>query len=314
MHYLSQRGLQAFQATYMTGSISAAAQSMNLSQPAVSRLLKDLENDLGFSLFFRVRGRLQRTPEGTAFFEEVRRSFIGLERLRVAARNIRNGHRFRLVVNALPALAATCLPRIAAAFMAEHPDTTITLQPMPSHHIVQGVIDREHSLGIVLTQSFPSGIRVLQNFRWPAMCILPAGHELVDRDVIYPADFEGQTLIRIVPGTQIGDQTTRMLDNHDVSCRTMIECNLTHFAQKLVKEGVGLAIVDLLTAAEHAREGGKICHLGTPIHFSMSFICHADSELSAMETSFLNAISHYLEALPEQLRRHTPQSGRPTEA
>ena len=78
---LGQRGLQAFRSTMLTGSVSAAAGSMNLSQPAVSRLLKDLEQTVGFRLFDRIQGRLRPTPEALLLFEEVQRSFIGLDRI-----------------------------------------------------------------------------------------------------------------------------------------------------------------------------------------------------------------------------------------
>src|SRR3712207_770227 len=103
---LSQRSLQAFRLTVLTGSVSAAAETMGRTQPAVSRLLKELEEDVGFRLFDRVKGRLQPTSEARLFFEEVQRSFIGLDRIASIAGEIRRGRRGTLAIASLPAAAS----------------------------------------------------------------------------------------------------------------------------------------------------------------------------------------------------------------
>ena len=88
---MNLRQLEAFAAVMKTGSITQAAQSMHLSQPAVSKLIGDLEHALGFDLFIRARGSaLTVTPEAEYFFHEVERSFIGIDALKQAARDIRN--------------------------------------------------------------------------------------------------------------------------------------------------------------------------------------------------------------------------------
>lgn len=60
---LSDRQLQAFQQVMDCGSVSGAARRMLIAQPGVTRLLKQLEHDVGFTLFERRRGRLVPTPK-----------------------------------------------------------------------------------------------------------------------------------------------------------------------------------------------------------------------------------------------------------
>ena len=65
------RHIEIFQAIRQTGSISAAAQLLHVSQPAVTKVLQHAEQQLGFPLFLRVRGKLQVTPEALELEREV---------------------------------------------------------------------------------------------------------------------------------------------------------------------------------------------------------------------------------------------------
>jgi DNA-binding transcriptional LysR family regulator len=73
MKSINLRQLEAFRAVMLTKSITRAAEMLFVSQPAVSRLISDLESTVEFDLFQRVKKRLIPTPEGEALFEEVER-------------------------------------------------------------------------------------------------------------------------------------------------------------------------------------------------------------------------------------------------
>ena len=112
---MNLRHLEAFRAVMLSGSVTHAAQSLNLSQPAVSKMLAELEHQLGFQLFQRSRGSaLTVTPEADAFYYEVERSFSGIAALKRVAEDIRNMATGTLRIAALPALAVSFLPRVIA--------------------------------------------------------------------------------------------------------------------------------------------------------------------------------------------------------
>jgi DNA-binding transcriptional LysR family regulator len=84
------RQLEIYRAVMMSGSASRASELLEITQPAVSRSIAELEASMGFSLFDRVRGRLVPTPEGQMFFTDVVASFVGLDTLRASAARIRD--------------------------------------------------------------------------------------------------------------------------------------------------------------------------------------------------------------------------------
>ncbi|MEX1058243.1 MAG: LysR family transcriptional regulator, partial [Natronospirillum sp.] len=87
---MNLRHLEAFHAVMISGSTVRAAELMQVTQPAISRSVAELEAAVGFSLFDRIRGRLIPTSEGQMFFREVNESYKGLDRLRSTAASIRD--------------------------------------------------------------------------------------------------------------------------------------------------------------------------------------------------------------------------------
>ena len=146
---MNLRHLEAFRAVMLSGSVTQAAQSLNLSQPAVSKMLAELEHQLGFQLFLRSRGSaLTVTPEADAFFYEVERSFSGIAALKRVAEDIRNMATGTLRIAALPALAVSFLPRVIAAFRETHPGVTVQLQTRSSSTVRQWMANQQFDIGL----------------------------------------------------------------------------------------------------------------------------------------------------------------------
>ncbi len=86
---LNLRQIEAFRAAFQTGSMTAAGDLMGITQPAISRLIRDLEAEIAIRLFDRTGGRITPTPDAVALFREVERSFHGLDRISRAAAELR---------------------------------------------------------------------------------------------------------------------------------------------------------------------------------------------------------------------------------
>ena len=121
------RQLEAFRALILRQTVTRAADMLHISQPAVTRLINDLEADVGFSLFDRINGRLNPTPEALVLFEEVERSFAGIDRIAQTAEQIKSLRRGSLHIAGAPALALEFLPTTLTGFMREHPGISTTL-------------------------------------------------------------------------------------------------------------------------------------------------------------------------------------------
>ena len=96
------RHIEVFNAVMLTGTVSAAARQMNVTQPAVSRILAHAELQLGYPLFTRQRNRLAPTPEAQALYPEVQRLMSQLESVRRLSLALRSGEGGTLRVMVVP--------------------------------------------------------------------------------------------------------------------------------------------------------------------------------------------------------------------
>src|SRR5258708_30341288 len=175
------RQIEAFRSLIMMGTSVGAARALHVTKAAISRLIADLEADLGFSLFSRVGGRLNPTNAGLRFYKSVEENFLGLERLKQVAEIIRDEASEGLTVACLPVLASTLLPPILADFVVRHPVAPIRVASVKVPEVL--TILQNHKADVAISQAFASvaGIEVEKLLHARAQCAMPASHRLAKK-------------------------------------------------------------------------------------------------------------------------------------
>lgn len=253
---MNLRQLEAFRAVMTSGSITSAAHTMHLSQPAVSKLIADLEHAIGFKLFVRSKGSaLTVTPEAEFFFHEVERSFIGIEGLKRTAANIRNLATGNLQIASLPALSFNFLPRVISGFHKHHPGVSVRLYTFSSSTVRQWLANQQFDVGLATRAHEIAGVSSTTFLRSVGACVLPPGHRLADHDVIEPADLAGEPFISLMSGDQTRRQIDRVFDNAGVDRTLIVETQYAMTVCSLVMQGVGCSIVNPAAAADFVAQG-----------------------------------------------------------
>lgn len=132
------RHLDAFSAIARARSFKTAAEQLNLTQPAISKTLKELEEILGVVVMERSRAGVSLTPQGEIFLQFAEQSTAAL---RHGLRSIQatGATAGRLKIGALPSVASSLLPRAVLAFVAKSPDTLVEIQEGPHHDLTGGL-------------------------------------------------------------------------------------------------------------------------------------------------------------------------------
>ncbi|MEO7068765.1 MAG: LysR substrate-binding domain-containing protein, partial [Rhodanobacter sp.] len=203
------RTLEAFREIIQLGSVTAAAHSLSLSQPAVSRLLAQFEAELDFKLFHRSKGRLVPTSQALLLFEEVDLALQGIERVSVLAGDIRQTNVGQLRVVAPPSFAEGPLVKLVATFLAKHPKIHITIDSRTRPTVINLVATRTADCGFGKLPLDHPGIRLRPLIISPTVCVLPPLHrlatgkraigakELIDEPLIMVGHRSGDTRARI---------------------------------------------------------------------------------------------------------------------
>ncbi len=254
---LQHRQLEAFRALVDTGSVTDAAKRINVTQPAASRLISDLEHSVGYQLFLREKKRLYPTPEALALYEEVNRSFIGIDTIAEAARDIGNFRRGSLRLVSLPAMALSFLPRIIAKFCQDRPDISVSMQIEGSPRVIQCVASQQYDFGLAELGTEHPGVTTKVLHDAPLVAVLPLGHELLSREILTPKDFEGQSFVSLGRDNPRREQLDALFVAYNVTRKVQIEAQLSMALGNMVASGAGLSIIDKITACD-LRDHGLI--------------------------------------------------------
>lgn len=281
---LSQRALEAFHAVMTNGSVSGAATALSVSQPAISRLLRNLETGTGLVLFTRLGNRIVPTDAARALVVEIERSFVGLSAIEVAARQIARGLYGAVTVAAMPALSTTVLPDIISrldAQMLSDDATSIEIQTARSHNVIRMVARQQAALGFVAPLGDTPEIAVLAQDEFAYRCIMARDHPLADRQRIKLADLSDQPFVTYSVNTASGQKLERLFANLAVPPRMRVRAHLSSVVSALALRGAGLAVVDPFTACDHQSRGGISLPIDIDARFGVTIIKPRGVALSA---------------------------------
>lgn len=238
------RMLAAFRAVMSAGSVTEASAALGRSQPAVSRAIADLEAHVGYPLFDRVNRRMVPTDEAVLLHEEVERAFQSLDYVDEAARMIGARRGASLHVTAMPAIALSVLPLVAERLSEERPDLRMNLEVRSSGWVLQSVLHRQCDVGLSGMPLRNPGLSIAFVASSPAVCVLPRGHALADREAIEPADLRGERFISLGTQYRLRQQVDHAFREAGVERLLRIETQLSEMACLLVERGLGVAVVD----------------------------------------------------------------------
>jgi DNA-binding transcriptional LysR family regulator len=255
MGRINSRQVEAFRAVMLTGSVTEAAKLIAVTQPAVSRLLRDFQALLKMELFERRGTGLVPTAAATALYTEVERSFVGLERITAAAEEIRGRRTGTLRVAALPALSNGYLPRLAGHFLKERPNLNLAFFGVISPIVVDWVLNNQCDVGFAEVPIAHSGLPIQRLPTLPRVAVLPAGHRLAAKDVLEPRDFEGETFVSLSAGSSGRHLIDQAFNRDDVRRVLRVETALSEIMCGMVSSGLGVAICDPFTAQEFSTRG-----------------------------------------------------------
>ncbi len=241
---LTIRHFEMLRALITHGSITAAAEALCLTQPAVTKLLASLEEELGIVLFERTARGIIPTPETETLGPLVNKLLDNTFSIQRAAWDLREGNRGSLTIVTNPALSTGFIPSIISNFVRQRPKTKISLRISPARLIPQLVSSNQVDLGVVLFPEPDSNTEVYSLPAGKLVCILPRDHPLSAKSQISPHDLQSQNFISFHPFVNYGRMIMRMFEDAQVRYTPVVEVETCSSACGLVRAGVGVGIID----------------------------------------------------------------------
>lgn len=277
-----RRELALLRAMYRHGTVTAAAASINMTQPAASALLRDMELRLGFALFTRENRRLRLTSQGRTLIPEVLNALAGIEAADQLASDIRRGALTRLTVGAVPIATSSLLPAALAGVRRDYPGVVVTVRAGTALEIIEMAVDHRVDLGIIVGP--PADQQRVASRKLATLNLYAVMR--IDHPCAQSPQLSLETVARtgpIVLATALpaGRATRQAFEERGLPYQPIIEVAQSSAACALAAEGLGVAIVESLGARYAERRGLAAHYLLAPADLALTMVWSRDRAMSA---------------------------------
>lgn len=298
---ISIRQLEALREVIRTGSISEAARALHRSQPAVSTLIANLEEELGMPLFERHRSRLIRKPEARHFYAEAEAI---LERLARATRTMKDFATLqegRLRIACMPASSQFVMPRLVADFVRDKPNVKVSLMMRASMIIEEWIASQQYDVGLAETPAPNKALDIIP-FELRCVCALRSDDPLAEKSVITPEDLDNQPLATLQEEHPNLLATVEAFASAGMRFNSRFELRNFQPALKLVEEGLCYCICDPMTASSYSdykRDNPELTFrpFAPAIYLSVSILRPAQRASSLLADAFTEEMKTALEEI-----------------
>jgi len=239
------KALRYFVATAQAGSITQAARELRVAQPAVSRQIRKLEDELGVRLLVRTAQGISLTRQGEHLLERAAPLIQVLNRTRSEIRDWSREPSGPVSVALMPAVGSLVAPPLVARLRAEYPKVQLTLTEGLSTTIRDGVLDGQFDLGLFHAEKQIPTLAITHLLNEPMFLIGP-GH--TGKDIGRPTrSVTLKTLGKVPlllpgPGHSLRRMIDRLAEDHGIALDIRESVDSTSIIKRLVAAGLGYTV------------------------------------------------------------------------
>ena len=311
------RDIEIFRAVMIAGSATRAGKVLGLSQPAVSMALQRLERQAGVALFVRTGARLIPTQEAEFLLDDVKQHFFGMDQIQHRLMTLRHCGAGRVRIASFPGLGAGFLSRVLARLTAERERTLVSLEVMVSSEVRALALRGEIELGMVADSVSVSGLEHALFARYFGVVACPVGHPLASCSVITPQQLALYPFVALKPDDISSERLNAICCASGVTLQTVVESSYTFNLCELVRSGVGIAVVNPVTAVDYLHAGLVFRQFSERLDFAAFTVWPAGQTHSPFVRAMLVEMRKCLEAdmqtLAEAMAATRPAASRPIE-
>jgi len=293
---MNSRQLEVFWAVMTTGSVTDAAKLLHVSAPAVSRVLTHLEQSIGFPLFDRTKGRLYPTAESRGLMRAVDRVHDGIHQVEALVHDMAQRKHGLLSIASSLGIGQELVPRAIAAVHQRLPNLRIRFIRLGHEALKQQILEGHSDIGIsTLPMEHPQFISqvIAQS---ALVCVCARDHPLTERDRVSADDLKDFALVGYLPDTPMAKRVQALFVACGGKPPSMIEVDSPSAAYTLVRQGVGVALVDQFSLQSYANAYFHVMLVDGSQRIAANLVTMRGCPLSQAATLFIACLKESLRA------------------
>jgi len=280
--------LRYFVAVAEERHFTKAARGLHVAQPSVSRAIRVLEEELGTSLFHRMKGNVALTPAGETLLPWARRVLADVDGATGEVRELADLRRGRLAVGATPSLTITLLPPALAKFHSAYPGIDLVLQEAGSRDLVRELEQGALDVALVILPVSHETLETSPLLREELVVAVAPDHALASRRTIPIADLKGVPLVMFRDGYDLRAATVAACRRAGFEPLFALEGGEMDGVLRLAAAGLGVAVVPSLVIDPAGPL--KAVRLAEPLTRTIGFANRKDRHLSRAGREFVQTV------------------------
>jgi DNA-binding transcriptional LysR family regulator len=281
--------LRIFQAVAETRSFTRAAEVVHLTQPGISKHIRQMEEYYGTLLFDRLGKKVALTHAGEILAEatqEIMASVTAAEQRIEELKGLRGG---RLVIGASFALGIYLLPGVLAAFRKRYPAVEVTVDISLSAKIMAKILANKLDLGLVNQDTHDPRLHARQFMTDDLFVIIPRHHRWAKKKRIRPQELLGETFIVAARGAGVRAVIEERLKEKGIVLTNVVDFGNVEGVKRAVEAGLGVSIQPQSVVQRELSAGSLtgVSLAGLDAKLGRFYICRKDKHLSNAAKAFL---------------------------
>jgi Transcriptional regulator len=288
---LNFRQIEMLWTVVTAGSISAAARQLDVTQPAISRMLAQTEAQVGIELFERVRGRLRPTKALNDLLPEIERAQKALQRVNDMTRAMADARGGVLKVSSNPSLGTHVMPLALAAFHRRYPETFLRFYTDTTiQEIAEKLLSGEVDVAVVSIPAEHPFLSSQEICGGRLAVVVPAGSELARRRALTLQELARHPQIVVGERLHFGMLAANAFARAGLTPRVMADVPTSHLACAMVNTGMGYAIVDEFSVRHNIWPHVKVVPLEEELSLCMRLVHAVDRPLPEVAKRFAQVL------------------------
>ena len=306
---ITLRRIRSFIVVAELGGFRRAADELSISQPALSAHIAELEAELGIVLFRRTTRQVRLTEMGEEFLARVKRPLGDLESLILEVKERAAVQRGRVIVAAVPSIAANVLPQILADFMAQHPGITAHISDDRAEVIELRVQRSEVDFAIGPAFDRRRDLEFEPVVDDPFLAIFPKAHPLARRRTVTLRDVAAYPMITMRLGQNMRRVLDQAADDAGLKLRPAHEVYHHDTLAGLIEAGLGVGAMPALTVSIVRQPSLAIARIvDPPIVRQIGLIKRRGETFSPAARKFAEAVRRHLVGLADKQLTRQPRA------
>jgi len=234
--------VEAFVQVARLGTISAAAEALFVTQPALTARIQGLERSLGTQLFLRSRHGSRLTDGGRALLPHAERALAALRQGRAAVDQVRTGGSGSLTIGAAPAVSTYVLPAMLHRFQEGHPGVRLSVRSGHSEEILEMVLREEVEIGLMRPIQHPD-ITATLLYEDELVLVVHRGHRFAAAGHVLMAELATEHLILFDRTSSYHELTSAIVRQAGIAPRGQLEVDNIDAAKRMVEQRLGIALL-----------------------------------------------------------------------